>query len=64
MPTSTDLLQTYSRIAGALGFGRHSAATLIAAGASWPTLHALVDAGLIRCESVYGSTIIYRLLFP
>ena len=65
MPTSTALLDTYARITSILGFGLHSDAALRKeAGATWGDIHALTDAGLIRCERVLGNSLMYRLFFP
>ncbi len=64
------LIDAYTALTTKLGFGLHSAAALIGAGATWPVLHALADAGLVRIvrfDVVHGSNRampIYRLMFP
>jgi hypothetical protein len=67
---TTELLASYSSITAHIGFGLHSSARLICAGATWPMIHALTDAGLIavaRFDDVLGTDRtmpIYRLYFP
>lgn len=64
-----ELLAAYNAITAKTGFGLHSAHTLIAAGATWPLLHKLTDAGLIRVHRVWMESeknphsITYRLFF-
>lgn len=69
MTTKTDIIAAYAALTDAVGFGLKSAAELIAAGATWPTLHAMTDLGLMRIErfiDVPGTTRsipMYRLFF-
>lgn len=66
---SSATVDAYTMLTSKLGYGLHSASALIAAGATWPLLHALFDAGLIRVvrfDDVPGSDRtmpIYRLMF-
>lgn len=62
-------VDAYTTLTSRLGFGLHSAAALIGAGATWPLLHALADLDLIRIvrfDDVPGTDRtmpIYRLMF-
>lgn len=64
-----DIISAYSVLTTTVGFGVKSAAELIAAGATWPMLHAMTDLGLMRIErfiDVPGTTRsmpMYRLFF-
>lgn len=68
--TDKATLDAYAALTARVGFGIHSSTQLLRAGADWPLLHKLTDAGLIRIErwidtpGTDRSTPLYRLLFP
>jgi len=60
-----NLLDTYTALTAAIGFGLHTSRYLRRVGGlGWAQICALTDAGLIRVERCVGDDVQYRLLFP